>query len=125
VLTVVDQGSRQSPVLECGLRLMGQDMAGRPPADRRRVGPAFDHLDDSSESMTRSLEDRAYHRGAQLDFTRRGRPRDNMYSQALNGKLRDRCLNLQQVVSLPHPQAKIESLGVDSDEQGTMAPSRT
>lgn len=39
-------------------------------------------------------------RGVQLDFTRPGKPTDNGHIESFNGRLRDKCLNVQQFLSL-------------------------
>lgn len=75
VLTVVDQWSRLSPLMSPGFSIRGQDvtdaldrMAMRTPLPRSIT------VDHSSEFMSRALEEWAYRRGVQLDFTRPGKP---------------------------------------------------
>ena len=101
VLTVVDQWSRSSPILRCGLSRRGSDVAE---ALDRAIGhgtpPRSITVDHGTEFMSRALEEWAWRRGVQLDFTRPGKPTDNGYIESYNGKLRDECLNLNQFVSL-------------------------
>ncbi len=109
VLTVVDQWSRSSPILECGLSLRGSDVAA---ALDRAIGsgppPCSITVDHGTEFLSRALEDWAWRRGVQLDFTRPGKPTDNGYIESFNGKLRDECLNVNQFVSLADAQQRIE-----------------
>lgn len=117
VLTVVDQWSRQSPLLECGFSLTGRDVAAA--LDRAiGAGPAPQSItvDHGTEFMSRALEDWAYHRGVQLDFTRPGKPTDNSYIESFNGTLRDEGLNVQHFLSLADAQAKIERWRIDYNE---------
>lgn len=108
VLTVVDQWSRSSPILECGLSLRGSDVAA---ALDRAIGsgpaPRSITVDHGTEFMSRALEDWAWRRGVQLDFTRPGKPTDNGDIESFNGKLRDECLNVHQFDSLPDAQQRI------------------
>lgn len=117
VLTVVDQWSRQSPLLECGFSLTGRDVAA---ALDRAIGtgpaPRSITVDHGTEFMSRALEDWAYHRGVQLDFTRPGKPTDNSYIESFNGKLRDEGLNVQHFLSLADAQTKIERWRIDYNE---------
>ena len=66
--------------------------------------------------MSRALEDWAYRRGVQLDFTRPGKPTDNSDIESFSGKLRDECLNVTQFASLAPAQATIEAWRIDYNE---------
>ena len=59
--------------------------------------------------MSRALEDWAYARGVQLDFIRPGKPVENAFIEAFNGRLRDECLNVHQFTSIEDARAKIEA----------------
>lgn len=63
--------------------------------------------------MSRALEDWAYRRGVQLDFIRPGKPVENAFIEAFNGRLRDECLNVHQFTSLADAKEKIEAWRVD------------
>ena len=114
VLTVVDQWSRQSPLLMVGTSVSGQ-----------RVGEALDlallagpvprsiTVDHGTEFQSRALEDWAYRRGVQLDFTRPGKPTENAFIESFNGRLRDECLNVNQFSSIEDARAKIEAWRID------------
>jgi putative transposase len=118
VLTVVDQWSRQSPILKVGSSMSGHTVAAaRDRAIGRGPAPAPITVDHRTEFMSRALEDWAYRRGVQLDFTRPGEPTDNSYIESLIGKLRDECLNVQQFADLADAQARIEAWRRDYNEQ--------
>jgi putative transposase len=114
VLTVVDQWSRQSPILEPALAISGRDVGlildraiGQGPAPRSIT------VDHGTEFMSRALEDWAYHRGIQLDFIRPGKPVENAHIESFNGRLRDECLHVQQFFSVEDARTKIEAWRTD------------
>ena len=118
VLTVVDQWSRQSPILEVASSLSGAAVgvaldrvltAGAPP---RSIT-----VDHGTEFMSRALEDWAYQRGVQLDFIRPGKPVENAFIESFNGRLRDECLNVHQFTSIEDAKAKIEAWRVDYNQR--------
>ena len=118
VLTVVDQWSRQSPILEVASSLSGAAVgvaldrvltAGAPP---RSIT-----VDHGTEFMSRALEDWAYQRGVQLDFIRPGKPVENAFIESFNGRLRDECLNIHQFTSIEDAKTKIEAWRVDYNQR--------
>lgn len=117
VLTVVDQSSRQSPLLEAGTSFTGQDVVAA--LDRVLAGgrpPRLITVDHGTEFMSKALEAWAY-RGVQLDFTRPGKPTDNSHIESFNGRLRGECLNVHQFSSLADARAKLETWRVDYNQQ--------
>ena len=117
VLTVVDQWSRQSPLLEAGFTFGGRDVVQA--LERVTSGtacPASLTVDHGTEFMSKALEAWAYYRGVQLDFTRPGKPTDNSHIESFNGRLRDECLNVQQFLSLADAQAKLETWRQDYNQ---------
>ena len=110
VLTVVDQWSRQSPILEPGFSLTGRHVAA---ALDRALGagapPRSITVDHGTEFQSRALEDWAWRRGVQLDFIRPGKPTENAFIESFNGRLRDECLNVHQFLSLADAERKIEA----------------
>jgi putative transposase len=114
VLTVVDNWSRQSPVLEARFRMSGA-MVGEA-LDRvlsGERGPRSITVDHGTEFQSRALEDWAYRRGVQLDFIRPGKPVENAFIESFNGRLRDECLNVHQFASLAEAQVIIEAWRID------------
>jgi putative transposase len=118
ILTVVDQWSRSSPVLEVASRMSGS-----------AVGEALDRVledapqprsitvDHGTEFQSRALEDWAYRRGVQLDFIRPGKPIENAFIESFNGRLRDECLNVHQFASIADAQTKIEAWRLDYNQR--------
>ena len=118
VLTVVDQWSRQSPVLEVASSQSGKTVADALDRviDDSHV-PRSITVDHGTEFMSRALEDWAYRRGVELDFIRPGKPVENTFIESFNGRLRDECLNVNQFVSIADAQAKIEAWRVDYNDR--------
>lgn len=117
VLTVVDQWSRESPMLEPGFSLSGKavvDALERALYGRAR--PVSITVDHGTEFTSKILEAWAYERGVQLDFTRPGKPTDNGHIESFNGRLRDECLNVQQFLSLDDARQKLEAWRRDYNE---------
>ena len=118
ILTVVDQWSRQSPLLEAGFSLRGHDVATA--LDRvlaAGIAPRSITVDHGTEFTSRALEDWAYARGVALDFTRPGKPTDNSHIESFNGRLRDEFLNVHQFASLADVRTRLEAWRVDYNEQ--------
>lgn len=99
-------GSGFQYVRGIGRRRPGSDDRGEPVSRSITV-------DHGTEFMSRALEDWAYQRGVQLDFTRPGKPTDNGHIESFNGKLRDECLNVHQFVDLTDAKHRIEAWRID------------
>ena len=114
ILTVVDTWSRHSPLLEVAFRMSGA-LVGDALDRGLRDGPEPRSItvDHGTEFQSRALEDWAYRRGVQLDFIRPGKPVENAFIEAFNGRLRDECLNVHQFASLAEAQAIIEAWRID------------
>ena len=118
ILTVVDNWSRHSPILEAGFRMTGETVGQV--LDRVLDTPAVPRsitVDHGTEFQSRALEDWAYRRGVQLDFIRPGKPVENAFIESFNGRLRDECLNVHQFASLAEAQALIEAWRVDYNQR--------
>ena len=114
ILTVVDNWSRCSPVLEAGFRMSGEAVSHV--LDRvldEGQSPRSITVDHGTEFQSRALEDWAYRRGVQLDFIRPGKPVENAFIESFNGRLRDECLNVHQFASLAEAQTIIEAWRMD------------
>jgi transposase InsO family protein len=67
----------------------------------REVGLAATiRVDQGTEFVTRDLDLWAYQRGVTLDFSRPGKPTDNSFIEAFNGRFRAECLNAHWFLSL-------------------------
>ncbi len=110
VLIVVDQWSRESPLLEVGFSLAGTHVVG---AFEDQIGeaglPKSITLDHGTEFTSKGVKAWAFYRGVELDFTRPGKPTDNGHIESFNGRFRDECLNVHQFLSLEHAQRSIEA----------------
>ena len=118
VLTVVDQWSRLSPLLEVVQHVTGADVAAA--LDRGYAAeklPQSITVDHGTEFTSQALDTWAYARGVTLDFTRPGKPTDNGHIESFNARLRDECLNVHQFQSLDHAKALIEAWRIDYNEQ--------
>lgn len=118
ILTVVDNGSRQSPVLEAGFRMSGETVGralngvlGEGP------GPRSITVDHGTEFQSRALEDWAYRRGVQLDFIRPGKPVENALIESFNGRLRDEWLNVYPFTSMAEVQHISEAWRLDDNQR--------
>ncbi len=114
ILTVVDNWSRHSPILEAGFRMTGVTVGHM--LDRvldTPVVPRSITVDHGTEFLSRALEEWAYRRGIQLDFIRPGKPVENAFIESFNGRLRDQCLNVHQFASLDEARIIIEAWRVD------------
>ena len=106
---VVDTFSRFSPVLEPRFSFRGADVVEVLEEVWRQVGfPATIRVDQGTEFVSRDLDLWAYQRGVTLDFSRPGKPTDNAFIEAFNGRLRAECLNAHWFLSLADAQKKLE-----------------
>jgi putative transposase len=118
VLTVVDQWSRESPILEARFRFSGQAVAEVLEAWVARHGaPASITVDHGTEFTSKALEAWAWHRDIKLDFTHPGKPTENGHIESFNGRFRDECLNVHQFTSLEHAQSVMDVWRDDYNHQ--------
>jgi putative transposase len=116
MLTVIDQFSRQSPLIEPRSGFGGRDVVA---ALDRIIGytgtPLSITVDHGTEFTSKALEDWAYRRGVKLDFTHPGKPTENGHIESFNGRLRDECLNVNQFTSLDDASEQIERWRIDNN----------
>jgi putative transposase len=114
VLTVIDQWSRWSPILEVAQSMTGAAVAAALDRAIARHGkPKTITVDHGTEFTSRALDEWAYRRGVTLDFIRPGKPVENGFIESFNGKLRDECLNANQFLSIEDARRKIEAWRID------------
>ena len=114
VLTVIDQWSRWSPILEVAPGMSGRAVAAAlDHAIGRHGKPRTITVDHGTEFTSRALDQWAYRRGITLDFIRPGKPVENGFIESFNGKLRDECLSANQFLSIEDARCKIEAWRVD------------
>ena len=110
VLTVVDIFSRFSPAIDPRFTYRGEDVVRILEQVCAGVGyPATIRVDQGSEFVSRDLDLGAYARGVTLDFSRPGKPTDNAFIEAFNGRFRAECLNAHWFMSLEDARQKMEA----------------
>jgi len=109
VLTVVDTFSRFSPVVDPRFSYRAEDVVGALERVCASVGyPKTIRVDQGSEFVSRDMDLWAYARGVTLDFSRPGKPTDNAFIEAFNGRLRAECLNAHWFLTLDDARLKME-----------------
>ncbi|SMX56388.1 Putative transposase [Bradyrhizobium sp. ORS 285] len=110
VLTIVDIFSRFSPALTPRFTFRGTDVVEILEGVRDEVGfPATIRVDQGTEFVSRDLDVWAYQRGVTLDFSRAGKPTDNAFIKAFNGRFREECLNAHWFLTLADAEEKVET----------------
>jgi putative transposase len=93
VLTVVDTFSRFSPVIDPRFSYRAEDVVATLERVCGKTGyPKTIRVDQGSEFVSRDLDLWAYAKGVTLDFSRPGKPTDNAFIEAFNGRFRSECL---------------------------------
>ena len=109
VLTIVDTFSRFSPALEPRFSFRGGDVVEVLERVGREIGlPAAIRVDQGTEFVSRDLDLWAYQRGVTLDFSRPGKPTDNAFIEAFNGRFPAECLNAHWFLTLADAKEKME-----------------
>ena len=107
ILTVVDTYSRYCPVIDPRFSYRGEDVVNTLERVCSETGyPRVIRVDQGTEFVSRDMDLWAYQKGVILDFSRPGKPTDNAFIEAFNGRLRAECLNTHWFMSMP---ASIES----------------
>jgi putative transposase len=114
MLTVVDQFSRVSPLIEPRFGFGGRDVVAALDRVIEHTGvPLSITVDHGTEFTSKALEEWAHRRCVKLDFTHPGKPTENGHIESFNGRLRDECLNVHQFVSFEDAREQIERWRVD------------
>lgn len=79
--------------------------------------PKTIRVDQGSEFISRHIDLWTYQRGVTLDFSRPGKPTDNAFIEAFNGRLRAECLNAHWFLSLADATEKLEAWRRDYSEE--------
>ena len=109
VLTVVDTFSRYSPIIDPRSSYRAEDVVQELERTCAIVGyPKTIRVDQGSEFVSRELDLWAYANGVTLDFSRSGKPTDNAYIEAFNGRFRAECLNAHWFLTLADAREKME-----------------
>ena len=118
ILTIVDNYSRECPLLEADHSLTAQKViACLDHLKTSRGLPRAITVDNGSEFFSRAMDSWAYRNGVKLDFIRPGKPVENAFIESFNGRLRDECLNTQIFLSLEDARAKVKAWRLDYNTQ--------
>ena len=110
ILTVVDLFSRYAPVIDARHSYRAEDVVATLERVCAEVGyPRTIRVDQGSEFVSRDLDLWAYRHGVVLDFSRPGKPTDNAFAEAFNGRLRAECLNAHWFLGLADAREKLEA----------------
>ena len=110
VFTVIDTFSRFSPVVDPRFSYRAEDVVAALQEACAAVGtPKAIRVDQGSESISRDLDLWAYANDVTLDFSRPGKPTDNAFIEAFNGRLRAECLNAHWFLTLADAREKLEA----------------
>ena len=108
ILTVIDNYTRESLMTRVGQNLRGGDVVGvLDLIAQRRPLPERVLCDNGPEFTSKELDKWAYENNVSLDFSRPGKPMDNVYIESFNGSLRDECLNTNWFLSFEDAKTKI------------------
>ena len=88
ILTVVDQYTRECPLLLVDRSLTAKKVAAALDAVVADHTPRSITVDNGSEFASRAMDSWAYRHNVQLQFIRPGRPIENSYIESFNGRLR-------------------------------------
>jgi putative transposase len=117
ILTVIDAFTRYVPVIEVRERFTGADIVAALEVVCRRIRyPKSISVDQGSEFVSRDLDLWAYQNNVTLDFSRPGKPTDNAFIEAFNGRLRAECLNTHWFLSVADAREKLEDWRRDYNE---------
>lgn len=108
-LTLVDACTRECPAIEVDVSLGAARVVEV--LERLRISrglPQRITVDNGPEFRSKALDAWAHQHGVQLQFSRPGKPVDNTFIEAFNGRLRDECLNQHWFLSLADAQRTIE-----------------
>jgi len=110
ILTVIDDLSKECPVLEADHSLTGQRVTRvLERVSLTRGLPDVITVDNGPEFISKAVDAWAYANGVKLHFIQPGKPTQNAYIESFNGKFRDECLNEHVFTSLHDAQQKIET----------------
>lgn len=117
VLTAIDTFSRYAMTVDPRLTYRGSDVVSTLDGVCRKNGyPSVIRVDQGSEFVSRDLDLWAYRHNVTLDFSRPGKPTDNAFIEAFNGRLRAECLNAHWFLSLADAKEKLEHWRRDYNE---------
>jgi putative transposase len=110
VLTVVDDFTKESPLIHTDISISGDKVAALfKELSKSRTLPRTIVCDNGPEFISKSLDAWAYLNNIKLDFIRPGKPVDNCFIESFNGKFRDELLNENVFHTLEHARLLINN----------------
>ena len=98
------------PVLDARFSYRGEDVVATLDRVCRGTGyPKTIRVDQGSEFISRDMYLWAYQRDVALDFSRPGKPTDNTFIEAFNGRLRAECLKTHWFLTLADASKTLEA----------------
>jgi putative transposase len=117
ILTVVDNFTRECPLLAADTSLTGKCVAELLDGIAAERGyPKTITVDNGTEFYSKAMDSWAYRRGVQLQFIRPGKPVENAFIESFNGRLRDELLNGELFMGLLDARQKLEAWRRDYNE---------
>ncbi len=113
-LTIVDNMSRERPANEVDVSLPSTRVVAVLERLAATQGlPKVIYVDNGPEFVAKALDSWAHERGVKLAFSRPGKPTDNPFIEAFNGRLRDECLDQHWFASIADARTIIEAWRVE------------
>jgi putative transposase len=117
ILTVLDTYSRFAHAIDARTQYRAENVVATLQAVCSKVGyPKSIRVDQGTEFVSRDLDLWAYAHSVVLDFSRPGKPTDNAFVEAFNGRLRAECLNVHWFMTLADAREKLEYWRRDYNE---------
>ena len=118
MLTVIDEYTRECPVIEVDTSLTGHRVTQV--LDRvalNRGLPESIVVDNGPEFISKALDAWAYKRGIKLHFIRPGKPSDNCFIESFNGTFREECLNENWFLNIKDARNIVENWRVEYNRE--------
>jgi putative transposase len=116
VLTLVDNMTRERPLIAFERSFSGEHVAGLVDGVAQRSGlPEAIQVDNGPEFISKALDAWAARNKVKLVTRRPGTPTDNPYIEAFNGRLRDECFDQHWFASLEDARRISEAWWVESN----------
>jgi putative transposase len=117
ILTLVDTYSRYAHAIDARGQYRAENVVALLEEVCNKTGyPRSIRVDQGTEFVSRDLDLWAYTHNVVLDFSRPGKPTDNAFIEAFNGRLRAECLNAHWFMTLSDAREKLEGWRRDYNE---------
>ncbi len=114
ILTIVDNMSRESPAIEVDVSLPSTRVVAVLERLAQTHGlPKIIFVDNGPAFVAKALDAWAHRHGVKLAFSRPGKPTDNPFIEAFNGRVRDECVDQHWVASRADAQITIAGWWVE------------